>query len=61
VAEKISKCLLTNNYKVLSGFSRLPGEYGYAVKILADSVNGVNSIKVSLIRTTKKVHLAGLS
>jgi urease accessory protein len=61
VAEEIRKCLLTDDYKILSGFSRLPGGSGYVVKILAESMDKVNGIKDSLIGATRKLYLTGLS
>jgi urease accessory protein len=61
ITDEISKAIHSDDKKVLSGFSSLPGGNGYVVKILSDSVDDVNLIKDSLIGIIRKVYLAGLS
>ena len=61
IADEISKAIHRDDKKVLSGFSSLPGDNGYVVKILSDSVDDVNLIKDSLIGIIRKVYLSGLS
>jgi urease accessory protein len=61
ITDEISKAIHSDDKKVLSGFSSLPGGNGYVIKILSDSVDDVNLIKDSLIGIIRKVYLAGLS